>query len=164
MDKQALVAQLEFKIRESAGIAARACAVAAEVARDGATANEKREDARVALEFGGLARGQGLRLERAKEDLDALAHFQPQPLAPGGRAQIGAIIEIEDEDSTEGRSFFLSPVGAGAELTMPGGDGYLSVVTPTSPIGRAVLGKRCGDSFEVTVEGETRYWKITYAE
>jgi len=55
-------------------------------------------------------------------------------------------------------------VGAGQELTVPGGDGFLSVVTPASPIGRAVSGRRRGDSVEVTVEGATRYWKIVWVE
>jgi transcription elongation GreA/GreB family factor len=37
------------------------------------------------------------------------------------------------------------------------------VVTPHSPIGKAVLGRRVGDIIEVTVEGEPREWTITYA-
>ena len=48
------------------------------------------------------------------------------------------------------------------ELTGPGGDGFLSVVTAASPIGRAVLGRRVGDSFEVVVEGNAREWTITW--
>lgn len=164
MDKEALVAQLDIKLRSTAGIAARASAAAAEVAREGATPHEKGEDARVALEFGGLARGQGRRLERVQDDLAELARFRPQPPLPDGRTRVGSIVEIEDEDGAEGRSFFLAPVGAGAELTVPGGDGFLSVVTPASPIGRAVLGRRLGDTIEVTVDGQTRYWKITWTE
>jgi transcription elongation GreA/GreB family factor len=164
MNKQNLVLQLEAKLRGSAVVAAQASAAAAEVAREGATPQEKREDARVALEFGGLARGQGHRLERARADLAVLEGFRPAPLPAGGRIAAGAVVEIEDEDSGEGRTFFLAPVGAGVELTMPDGDGFLSVVTPASPVGRAVVGRRRGDSVEVTVEGETRYWKIVWVE
>jgi transcription elongation GreA/GreB family factor len=47
-------------------------------------------------------------------------------------------------------------------LTGPGGDGFLSVVTPQSPIGRAVMGKKVGDTVEVTVQNEVREWTITY--
>jgi transcription elongation GreA/GreB family factor len=75
---------------------------------------------------------------------------------------VGAVVEIEDADSGEGRTFFLAPVGAGMTLTGPGGDGHLSVVTPASPIGRAVIGKRTGEVVDVTVDGDVREWQITY--
>jgi transcription elongation GreA/GreB family factor len=69
---------------------------------------------------------------------------------------------VEVEDDQQGRTFFLAPGGAGIELVGPGGDGFLSVVTPQSPVGRAVLGRRVGDTIEVTVQGEPREWTITY--
>jgi transcription elongation GreA/GreB family factor len=53
-------------------------------------------------------------------------------------------------------------VGAGVTLTGPGGDGLLSVVTPASPIGKAVLGRRPGDVVDVTVDGEVREWQISF--
>ncbi len=73
---------------------------------------------------------------------------------------MGAVVEVEDE--AQGRTFFLAPVGAGIELTGPGGDGFLSVVTPVSPIGKAVMGKRVGETVEVMVQDEAREWTITY--
>jgi transcription elongation GreA/GreB family factor len=36
------------------------------------------------------------------------------------------------------------------------------VVTPASPIGRAVLGKKTGDVVDITVDGDIREWSITY--
>ena len=93
--------------------------------------------------------------------LDALDAFRPRPLKRGEPIGLGAVVELEDGDC--GRTLFLAPVGAGVELTGPGGDGFLSVVTPHSPIGKAVLGRRVGESIEVTVEGEPREWTITYA-
>jgi transcription elongation GreA/GreB family factor len=164
MDKRSLLDQLAATIRGTAQVAERASAAAAEVAREGATPHEQREDARVAIEFGALARGQGHRLERARAELEALEKFRPAPIARGGRVAVGAVVEIEDEDDGEGRTFFLAPVGAGVELTAPGGDGFLTVVTPASPVGRRVVGRRVGDVIEVTVEEQTRYWKIVWVE
>jgi transcription elongation GreA/GreB family factor len=164
MDKQALLTQLAATIENTAQVAKRASAAAAEIAREGATPHEQTEDARVAIEFGALARGQGHRLERARAELDALKKFRPPVIPRGGRVEVGAVVEIEDEDNGEGRTFFLAPVGAGVELTVPGSDGFLSVVTPASPIGRRVVGRRVGDVVEVTVEGETRYWKVAFVE
>jgi transcription elongation GreA/GreB family factor len=47
-------------------------------------------------------------------------------------------------------------------LTGPDGDGLISVVTPASPVGAAVLGRRRGDVVDVTVNGEVREWMLTY--
>jgi transcription elongation GreA/GreB family factor len=160
MDKQALVIQLASRIRQSAAIAERAGQDAAQAARDGATPAEKREDARVALEHQSLAKGHAARVAKAHAELAALDTFRPPArLASGARITVGAIVEIDD--GTEGRTLFLAPVGAGLELTGPGGDGFLSVVTPASPVGKALLGRRRGDTIEIDVRGESREWTIT---
>jgi transcription elongation GreA/GreB family factor len=161
VDKRFLIEQLSEKLRESATVARKAGQAAAEEARDGATAAEKRENARVAQEYAGLARGQADRASRTLAELSTLETFRPGPLPKGARIALGAIVEVEDEG--QGRTFFLAPVGAGVELTGPGGDGFLSVVTPLSPVGKAVLGRRVGETVEVTVQGEPRDWTITYA-
>jgi len=162
MDKRFLVGQLSDKLRESAHVARKAGQAAADEARDGATPAEKRENARVAQEYAGLARGQTARASRAIAELSTLDGFRPGALPKGAPIAIGAIVEVEDDGGGIGRTFFLAPVGAGVELTGPGGDGFLSVVTPQSPVGKAVIGRRVGDTIEVTVEGEPRDWTITY--
>ena len=160
MEKQFLIDQLAERIAASARTALDASEATAMEARDGATPAEKREDARAALELGSLGRAQEKRARRAIEELDELKRFRPQ--ATTAAAMLGAVVEIEDADSGEGRTFFLAPVGAGVTLTGPGGDGFLSVVTPASPIGRAVIGHRVGETVDVTVEGEPREWTITW--
>jgi transcription elongation GreA/GreB family factor len=143
-------------------VATAAGEAAAQEARDGATPAEKKEDARVALEYAGLAKGQTMRAQRTFAELSTLERFRPPALATNAPVAIGAVVEVEDDDEREGRTFFLAPVGAGMTLTGPGGDGFLSVVTPASPVGRAVLGRRVGETVEVVVEGEPREWTITF--
>ncbi len=162
MDKSDLVAQLKQQLATSARAALSSRDAAAAEARDGATPDEKREDARAAHQLHSLGRAQQGRAQRALSDADALTTFKPPPFAPRSKIAVGAVVEIEDADTGEGRTFFLAPVGAGVTLTGPGGDGHLSVVTPVSPIGRAVLGRGEGDVVDVTVEGEVREWQITY--
>jgi transcription elongation GreA/GreB family factor len=160
MDKQFLVEQLASRLRESVQVARKAGEAAAEEARAGATPAEKREDARVAMEYAGLARGQKDRAARTAAEITLLESFRPRPLPAKGPIALGAVVEVED--GSQGRTFFLAPVGAGVELHGPGGDGFLSVVTPASPVGKAVIGKRVGDTVEVLVQGEPREWAITY--
>ena len=162
MDKNELVAQLVQKLSTSARSALASRDAAAAEARDGATPDEKREDARAAHQLQSLGRAQQKRAQQALSDADALATFKPGSLPHAAKASVGAIVEIEDADTGEGRTFFLAPVGAGITLTGPGGDGHLSVVTPVSPIGRAVLGRGVGDVIDVNVEGDVREWEITF--
>jgi transcription elongation GreA/GreB family factor len=160
MDKRMLVEQLAERLRQSVAVARKAGQAAADEAREGATPAEKREDARVALEQGSLARAQASRAAKVAAELSALEIFRPASLPPRAPIALGAVVEVEDE--VQGKTFFLAPVGAGIELVGPGGDGFLSVVTPHSPVGKAVLGRRVGDSVEVMVQGEPREWTITF--
>lgn len=153
-----MVEQLASRIRESAQVAMREQEAAAEEARDGASPDEKRSDARVALEFSNLAKAQGRRAKSAMDDLAVIESFRPR--GNGKRADLGSIIEVEDGD--EGRTIFLAPVGAGIELTMPDGDGYVTVVTPMSPLGKAIIGREVGDTIEIDVKGEWREWTVTF--
>jgi transcription elongation GreA/GreB family factor len=159
MNKQELIAQLVRQLEASARSALSARDAAAQEAKEGATPDEKREDARAAHQMQTLGAAQQRRAQQALADVDALARFKPGSMSTIG---VGAIVEIEDEETGEGRTFFLAPVGAGMTLTGPGGDGLLSVVTPASPIGKAVLGRRVGDVVDITVDGDVREWQISY--
>ena len=160
MNKQELIAQLVEQLEASARAALGARDAAAMEAREGATPDEKREDARAAHQLATLGTVQGARAKQARAEADSLATFRPP--AQMAKINVGAIVEIEDEETGEGRTFFLAPVGAGMTLTGPGGDGLLSVVTPASPIGKAVLGRKAGEVVDVTVEGELREWQISF--
>jgi transcription elongation GreA/GreB family factor len=165
LDKTELLAQLADRLRQSDKLAHRAELEAREAARTLATESEKKEDGRASIEYGSLATGQAQRARRVQEELQALADFQEAGLprfARNAPVALGAIIDVstEDEEGFAERTFFLLPVGAGTELTGPGGDGFLSVITPASPVGRALLGRRAGDTIEVTLAGEVREWTI----
>jgi transcription elongation GreA/GreB family factor len=161
VDKLALVSQLAERLRASARTAEDASDAAAEEARDGATPGEKREDSRTALEFSRMARAPALRAAQARADVATLESFRPETFARGARIGLGALVEVEDENG-QGLTFFLAPVGAGEELTGPGGDGFFTVVTPASPIGSAVMGRQEGASVSTRIRGELREWTVVW--
>lgn len=165
MNKQALVEQLVRKLREAAVAAQRELNAAADMNELGDSATmtrADREDTRAALGHGGLLRGQHARATRARKALAAVEAFRAPRFSRRSPVGLGALIDIEDEETGHGRSLFLAPAGAGLELTGPDGDGFFSVVTPGSPLGRAAMGRRVGDAFDVDVAGETRSWEITW--
>jgi transcription elongation GreA/GreB family factor len=161
-----LVEQMAQALRQKDQVAQRAEADAIEAAKTLATESEKKEDGRVALEFGSLATGQGARSRQAREELQVLTRFYEGGLPRYGRGTpigLGAVVDIamDSERGEEERTFVLLPVGAGTELTGPGGDGYMTVITPASPVGKALLGRRAGETIEVSVRGEPVEWTIT---
>jgi transcription elongation GreA/GreB family factor len=165
IDKKALMAQLAERLQHSDRLAHRAQAEAREAARSLATESEKKEDGRAAIEYGSLATGQSARVRRLQEELTVLMAFreaEPPRFRRGDAVALGALVDVrtEDEQGYDERTFFVLPVGAGTELTGPGGDGFLSVITPASPVGRALLGRRAGDSVDVTLGGEVREWTV----
>lgn len=127
--------------------------------------SRSREDAKHAAEFGRSSISHRKRRERAVRDVDALLAFATSALRdfpPTAKVQLGAIVDvsIEDDDGSEERTFFVLPVGAGTELTGPGGDGFLSVVTPKSPVGMGLMGSKVGDSFEISTGDVDREWTV----
>ena len=165
LDKKMLIDQLAARLRQSDEVARRAGEDAREAARTLQTESEKKEDGRVAIEFGSLATGQTARARKVQEELRQLAAFWNRGVtafAPSSPVALGAIVEVavDHERGHEERTFIVLPVGAGTELTGPGGDGFLSVITPASPVGRALMGRRAGESVEVTLQGETREWTV----
>lgn len=119
--------------------------------REGATHEEAKpendKDTR-ALEQSYLARGQAKRIEELRAGVADVAGLPLRDFADGAAA-LGALVTV-DEDGVES-TLLVAPAGGGARLA----GGAVQVVTPKSPLGRALLGKRPGDEAEVVVAGKT---------
>jgi transcription elongation GreA/GreB family factor len=143
--KQALIEALEAEL----AILERAY----RAAREGATHEEAKpendKDTR-ALEQSYVARGQALRLEEARAGVADARAMSAEPFANGSPAALGALVVVDEDERR--LSFFLAPAGGGLALL----DGAVQVVTPKSPLGRVLLGKRAGDSCELRVGDRTR--------
>jgi transcription elongation GreA/GreB family factor len=99
-----------------------------------------------ALEQSYLARGQAARIEELRASIAGVTGLLLKDL--------GALVTV-DEDGEES-TLLLAPGGGGARLA----DGTVQVVTPPSPLGRALLGKQAGDEAEVIVAGKTRTMQV----
>lgn len=123
------------------------------VAAEGATHAESRAETKwdtCGLEQSYLARGLAKQFEAlAKQVSDlrafALHKFEGMPVG------LGALVEAEMDGSKD--LFFLLECGGGTEVTVDGR--VITVITPESPVGGALLGKRVDDaySFRAGMEG-----------
>lgn len=157
----------ELKRHYQAAIAsARAAEVDAARAADAVRSQARnKDDAKAAVEPGRMAAGHRKRRQRAVRELETLIQFASQGIkrfGPESKISLGAMIDvrIEGDDGHEERTLFLLPVGAGTELTGPGGDGFISVIGPQSPVGVALTGAVVGDDVEVIVKGRDREWTV----
>lgn len=139
--KRELLAQLEAQL-----VTARAAHTAA---TEGATSEEARpendKDTR-GLEQSYLARGHAQRVADLETAVSAVAAMT---VARATKVAIGALVAIEEDDRE--RTLYLAAHGGGLTLS-----GDVTVVTPTSPMGRALLGKGEDDECELVAGGARR--------
>jgi transcription elongation GreA/GreB family factor len=127
-------------------------------ALEGATHAEARpendKDTR-ALEQSYLARGQAARVEALEAGLAAVKALATTPARGAtAAAALGSLVEAEEDGGA--RRYYLAPEGGGLALT-----GGVQVVTPRSPLGQALLGRRAGEEVEVRLAGRARLLEVT---
>jgi hypothetical protein len=111
----------------------------------GATSSEARAETKwdtCGLEASYLARGHAQQFKALAADVHELRSFTP-PSFKDWPIDVGALVEVEQSGET--MLFYLLPCGGGTELAVEGRD--VTVITPESPVGAALLGKRSGDSY-----------------
>jgi transcription elongation factor GreA len=97
----------------------------------------------------GFIEGRILELE---SKLAAAQIIDPAKLDAGGKVVFGATVDLEDEDS-----------GAKVTYQIVGDDEAdlkLGLVSISSPIARALIGKEAGDVAEVVAPGGVKHWEI----
>ncbi|MEO8901365.1 MAG: GreA/GreB family elongation factor [Polyangiaceae bacterium] len=122
---------------------------------DGATHEENRpendKDTR-ALEQSYLARGQAQRVVELQGAVNQLKALALRDFSAGVAIALGALVALEDDRETV--HYFLAPAGGGLRLQVAGHE--VRVVTPQSPIGQSLIGKREGDDLDLrTPQGVT---------
>jgi transcription elongation GreA/GreB family factor len=151
LDKKALKAELLAVLEKTLATLEAAHADTREAATHEEAKPENDKDTR-ALEQSYLARGQAMRIESLKAGVAATGAMS---LAKTETVKAGALVEVEDEDA-EALRYYLAPEGGGTKLK-----GGVLVVTPASPLGAALLGKRAGDEVELTLGGKKRVLALT---
>jgi transcription elongation GreA/GreB family factor len=140
IDKTTLRAGILARLQADLALQTRA----ALLARDEATHEESRAESKYdthSQEAAYLAEGQA---KLAAEIGAAIALYTALPLpdfAPADQIALGAVVELRAGDRST--RYFLGPRAGGVELKI-GGKSIL-VLTPASPLGRQLLGRRVGD-------------------
>ncbi len=139
--KRELLAQLEQQLATAR--ASHAAATEGAISDEARPENDK--DTR-GLEQSYLARGHAQRVADLETAVTVIAAMT---IAPVTKVAIGALVVVEEEDRE--RTLFIAPHGGGLALA-----GDVTVVTPTSPMGRALHGKVAEDECELDAGGAQR--------
>jgi transcription elongation GreA/GreB family factor len=132
-------------------------------AADGATHEEARSDSDKDMrstEASYVARGHAERTLRLERALTQLSHLVLVDCARSDRVQASAIVELEH--GGQRALYFLVPAAGGEHFVL--GAHSVQTLSPTSPLGRALLGLGMGDEAEVDTPQGTRVYEITRLE
>lgn len=110
-----------------------------------------------AIEASYLARGQAHRVGELQAALALVAALELRSFEGDSGAALSALIELDDGERQS--TYFLAPAGGGIEIELD--VAVVRVVTPQSPVGRALLGRRPGDVVEVRTPQGVREYDVT---
>lgn len=109
-----------------------------------------------ALETGYLVKAQSKRILDAKEMLSALKHMNLKVFSDEMPIESSALIELQFQNKLHW--FLYLPTGGGATLEFEGTK--IQVLTPTSPLGEALLGLKVGDDALVENGNDVKEYEI----
>lgn len=100
----------------------------------------------LALEASYIAQGQANRAQQIKQALAAYRRLELQQFSAETPIRLTALVTYADEDDNQ-RTVFLGPSAGGLRLQF--GADEVMLITPDSPIGGQLLGRRVGEVFEL---------------
>ena len=105
------------------------------------------------LEASYLARGQAQRVAELRDDMSSLTFMDLPSYEAETPISLGALVELEDEDEVH-NLIFLAPRAGGLEVEEEGH--RVRLITPSSPLGRALVDKVEGDEVLLRLKGKVR--------
>lgn len=158
MDKRELIRKLEAQIKADLDVQTQAALAAHGAATHTESKAEDQYDTR-GLEASYLAGAQSKRAMELQEMLDLYRYVDLKTFGPDTPLASTALVELE----CEGKRYFylVMPKGGGLSATIDGKT--VHVITPQSPVGEALLGRRVGDQIEVEIQRVVRDYDIVAA-
>jgi transcription elongation GreA/GreB family factor len=148
VNKTAVRDQILVQLRKELALQTRA----AQLSREEAISEESRPENQYDMhsqEAAYLAEGQARLAAEIAANITLYEGLAIPPISPDGLVAVGAAVAVENA----GRRvwYFIGPRAGGLELEVDGMS--VLVLTPQSPLGRELLGKRVGDSVRVQARG-----------
>jgi len=159
MNKRALIRKIVARLTDELAVYFRAANASRAEATHEQNKAESKYDTR-GLEASYLARGQS---KQAAEIESAIAEFEElaaRQLADGEAVASGALVELET--GGEHSFYFIGPRAGGTEVVHDKKE--ILVITPQSPLGEQLLGRKQGDQPQLNLGGTKQTARIVSVE
>jgi transcription elongation GreA/GreB family factor len=158
-DKKSIIEKIRDALRAELAVAERLARDTADAANHPEARPENDKDTRK-VELSYLAAGQAARARELEMAIALVGSIDVERSGPGDPLRIGSLVTLEIAGET--KRVLLCPGAGGMKIQDEHGE--ISIVTKDAPLGRELLDKRVGDSFEFTVAGRRREVEIVAAE
>ena len=159
MKKAALLKKIVAALKENLGVLDRAAQTSRAEATHESSKAESKYDTR-GLEAGYLASGQA---RQAREILESIKVYEALPLrdfGPDEPVNLTALLSLEIDGSQSW--YFIGPKNGGLEIEHAGEE--ILVITPQSPLGENLLGRKAGECWAAKLGGSTvKYHLVSVA-
>ncbi|MFJ9989549.1 transcription elongation factor GreAB [Pseudomonas putida] len=149
MDKPTLLARIIDTLEHDVEVLRRAAQTAYETATAEENIAENKYDT-LGLEASYLATGQARRTAEIRQALLSYQQLLLRDYDPARGIQLSNRVTLEDEQGRQ-QLLFLGPEGAG--LKIGEGPGQVTVITPRSPLGQQLIGKKLDDEVSLVLAG-----------
>ncbi len=109
------------------------------------------------LEAAYLAQGQHKRVTECQKDLAAFKGLTAKTFSPDSPISLGALVLLGDEDNAS-QYVFLGSGAGGLKLTYE--EKEITLITPSAPLGKALLGLYSGDEAKINVGGSHKHFEV----
>jgi transcription elongation GreA/GreB family factor len=155
MNKQAVIQAVIARLGEELQVYLKAAEASRAEATHESSKAENKYDTR-GLEASYLARGQSRQIAELETAVIEFQKLGARVFQADEPIDIGALVELEQ--GRERSFYFVGPRAGGTEAQLDGQE--ILVITPQSPLGAQVVGKRQGDVLKLTLPGAQNKFKV----
>ena len=159
MNKRALIRKIVARLTEELQVYFRAANASRAEATHEQNKAEDKYDTR-GLEASYLARGQSRQAAEIESAITEFEKLAVRPFVNGKVIDIGALVELEH--GGENSFYFIGPRAGGTEVVHEKRE--ILVITPQSPLGEQLLGKKQGDRPQLNFGGAKQTARIVKVE
>ena len=110
------------------------------------------------LEASYLAQGQAKRVTECEANLAAFTELKVTHFTRQTPISLGALIYLMDDLGSQ-QIIFLAPVSGGLKINFS--ELKITVITPSAPLGKKLIGCFVGDEIEIELAGQKSYYEVT---
>lgn len=155
VNKQALIKSIVAHLQSELELYFKAARAAHAEATHEQSKAESKYDTR-GLEASYLARGQSKQAAEIAQSIDEYQALPAQQFNATDAIDIGALVELKSKSGTA--FYFVGPRAGGTEIVYDKKE--VLVITPASPLGQQLVGRKQGEKVRLAIAGTTSEFKI----